>query len=64
MGELMNLWRTEIQITGKNKTLKTREIRVKRGIFQGDSFSPMWFCLAMNLLSTILNKKHHKMVLS
>ncbi|MBF2463456.1 hypothetical protein ICI39_14075, partial [Listeria welshimeri] len=29
-------------------------IRIERGIFQGDSLSPLWFCLALNPLSTLL----------
>lgn len=29
-------------------------INIRSGIFQGDSLSPLWFCLALNPLSTIL----------
>ena len=49
-------WRTEIQIRTEDGIIKTGEIPIRRGIFQGDSFSPMWFCLAMNPLSTSLNE--------
>lgn len=48
---LMQNWRTSIQLN--QKTLST--INIKRGIFQGDSLSPLWFCLALNPLSLILN---------
>lgn len=34
----------------------TNEIAIKRGIFQGDSLSPLWFCLALNPLSGMLNR--------
>ena len=49
-------WRTEIQIRTEDGIIKTGAIPIRRGIFQGDSFSPMWFCLAMNPLSTSLNE--------
>lgn len=29
---------------------------IRRGIFQGDAFSPLWFRLALNPLSQMLNK--------
>ncbi|CAK1584450.1 unnamed protein product [Parnassius mnemosyne] len=29
-------------------------IRIRRGIFQGDCLSPIWFCLSLNPLSTLL----------
>lgn len=30
-------------------------IKIQRGIFQGDGLSPLWFCLALNPLSNVLN---------
>ncbi|CAK1581395.1 unnamed protein product [Parnassius mnemosyne] len=29
-------------------------MRIRRGIFQGDCLSPIWFCLSLNPLSTLL----------
>ena len=37
-------------------TVKTRIMRIRRGIFQGDSLSPILFCMALNPLSTELNR--------
>ncbi|KAL1446751.1 hypothetical protein WDU94_005638 [Cyamophila willieti] len=49
--KLMKTWRTKIHL---NETT-TDEIFFKRGLYQGDSYSSLWFCLAINPLSTILN---------
>lgn len=51
---MMSKWRTTIQLN--NSILGAVEIR--RGIFQGDSLSPMWFCLALNPLSTIIKQSN------
>jgi hypothetical protein len=37
-------------------TIKTKEIKINRGIFQGDSLGALWFCMALNLLSNTLNQ--------
>ena len=34
------------------------DINLKKGIFQGDSLSPLLFCLTLDLLSKILNKQN------
>ena len=39
------------------------EIQIKRGIFQGDSLSPVLFCIALNPLSQILHKTGKEYVL-
>ncbi|CAD7078767.1 unnamed protein product [Hermetia illucens] len=35
------------------------EIPIRRGIFQGDSLSPLWFCLALNPLSHLLHESKY-----
>ena len=32
-----------------NSTIKTRHMQIRRGIFQGDSLSPLLFCMALTL---------------
>ncbi|CAH2108107.1 unnamed protein product [Euphydryas editha] len=55
LGSCMEQWTTYLQYPGGiNVPESTEPIRIKRGIFQGDSLSPLWFCLAMNPLSTLL----------
>ena len=36
--------------------IKTRLIQIRRGIFQGDSLSPLLFCMALNPLSKELDR--------
>lgn len=48
---LMSNWKTHIQFS----TLDTA-VDISRGIYQGDSLSPLLFCLAINPLSTLLNQ--------
>lgn len=52
---MMSQWKTTLQINANNKTLSTRQIFIKKGIYQGDSLSPLWFCLALNPLSHLLH---------
>lgn len=47
----MAQWRTTITLRTADSEIVTDEIPIRRGIFQGDSFSPLWFCLALNPLS-------------
>ncbi|XP_045456452.1 uncharacterized protein LOC123666403 [Melitaea cinxia] len=51
----MRQWNTFLRHPGAvDVSGSTEPIRIMRGIFQGDSLSPLWFCLALNPLSTIL----------
>ena len=40
----------------RNSTIKTRLMQIRRGICQGDSLSPLLFCMALNPLSNELNR--------
>ncbi|CAB3260828.1 unnamed protein product [Arctia plantaginis] len=51
----MGQWRTALRYPGCRQTaIHDVLIKIERGIFQGDSLSPLWFCLALNPLSTLL----------
>lgn len=52
----MNSWKTCLQLSLPSSHFTSDIIKIKRGIFQGDSWSPKWFALALNPLSNILGK--------
>lgn len=39
-----------------HNSLRTKAIKIRKGIFQGDCLSALWFCMALNPLSNILRK--------
>ncbi|XP_017768957.1 PREDICTED: uncharacterized protein LOC108557085 [Nicrophorus vespilloides] len=51
----MTGWKTEIKLYHSNGCLGTGQISIKRGIFQGDSLSPMLFCMSLISLTSMLN---------
>lgn len=53
--KLMEKWETCLVL----RNIRTTPISIKRGIFQGDSLSALWFCLALNPISNILNKSNN-----
>ncbi|KAA5587121.1 hypothetical protein F3H15_36965, partial [Pseudomonas aeruginosa] len=55
LSSCMGQWSTFLSQPGQmTSSAAPNLIRIKRGIFQGDSLSPLWFCLARNPLSTLL----------
>ena len=51
----MEAWKTTLRLYHKNGMLTSRSIEINSGIFQGDSLSPLLFCIALAPLSTLLN---------
>ena len=47
----MGKWKTTIKLQHKKGKLVVRDVHIKKGIFQGDSLSPILFCLALDPLS-------------
>lgn len=52
LDNVMKTWRTSINLSSNSQT---DNIEIKRGLFQGDSLSALWFCLCLNPLSNTLN---------
>ena len=52
MEKTMKTWRVELTVGGRSLA----EAKIKRGIFQGDSISPLIFIIAMMPLNHILRK--------
>jgi hypothetical protein len=55
----MQTWHTTLILNANQNTVQIDNINIKRGIFQGDAFSPLWFTLAINPLSTLLNSTQY-----
>ena len=55
----MKKWKTTLHLNRSNGTMKSRNININSGIFQGDSLSPLVFCLVLAPLSSLLNRKKH-----
>ena len=54
--ESMSQWKTDMTLVYKEGVLETGPIRIKRGIFRGDSLSPLVFTMSLNPLSQELQK--------
>ncbi|CAK1596506.1 unnamed protein product [Parnassius mnemosyne] len=54
LGQCMGQWNTIFCHLGERMKAAENHIRIRRGIFQGDCLSPIWFCLSLNPLSTLL----------
>lgn len=57
MCHAMDSWSTNLVLNTPNYKTDVGNIRVRRGIFQGDALSPLWFCLALRPLTTFLNRQ-------
>ena len=53
--KVMSYWRTRMGLYTENKLIETDDIKIKYGIFQGDSLSSLLFCICLIPLTEQLN---------
>jgi hypothetical protein len=49
-------WNTRLHLKTKQEVMQSQHIQIRRGIFQGDSLSPLIFCIALIPLTNELNR--------
>jgi len=52
----MTYWRTRVHLHAENELIETEDIKIQCGIFQGDSLSPLLFCVCLIPLTEQLNR--------
>jgi hypothetical protein len=54
--KVLSYWRTRMRLHTENKLIETSDIKIKYGIFQGDSLSPLLLCFCLIPLTEQLNR--------
>ena len=54
--KVMNYWKTHMCLHAENKLIETEDIKIQCEIFQGDSLSPLLFCICLIPLTEQLNR--------
>ena len=54
--KVMTYWKKRMCLHAENKLIETEDIKIQCGIFQGDSISPLIFCICLIPLTEKLNR--------
>ena len=55
--ELVEGWKTRLEVTDNGKVLTSRKINIRKGFMQGDSYSPVGFSLTeVPIISMLINE--------
>ena len=57
LAHIMTKWQTKLVLNTPKNNLEVGTVQIKRGIYQGDSLSPLWFCLALRPLTRMLTNQ-------
>jgi hypothetical protein len=52
----MEKWNTRLHLKIKQEVMQSQPIQIRKGMFQGDSLSPLLFCMALIPLTNELNR--------
>ena len=52
----VSYWKTNVHLHTEGKIIETEDLVIQRGLFQGDSLSPLLFCISLISLTMQLNK--------
>jgi len=52
----LTYWRTRMRLHAENELVETEDIKIQCGVFQGDSLSPLLFCICLIPLTEELNR--------
>jgi len=52
----MAYWRTRMRLHAENELIETEDIKIQCGIFQGESLSPLLFCICLIPLTEQMNR--------
>ena len=54
--KLMEGWKTKLEVTEDGKVLTSRKINIRKGFLQGESYSPVGFCLTEVPISMLIGE--------
>jgi len=54
--KIVSYWKTSMRLHTEGKIIETEDLEIQRGLFPGDSLSPLLFCISLIPITEQLNK--------